>query len=651
MSGTKDNPIIARRKLDKDLNPEESYAEAVERVQRDNPGKIVISEEEAERKDKDESDSVKEVIDDKSLDGANPDLVPELDPMKVDPVPKPNIDTTVSVALSPIQTALKVIETELPTIKSFSSSLMYGQTQRMGRVYFMIEPSNRIGSFYDIPSFSEAVVQWVSNEWKRFDGMLMDMGDVLSDYTGTYGKGRHTPPTSVGFNVFQMVSSGGLQDSQLVRYVSQKLMHATDGKSGVGEDGIYKTKYAILRPYEKEMHERVHNYYFRRLGDAKEAFNFYRLFDDSRHRIVPPPQFGKDMRYVRAIKPVQNKQIFREVISNNSHLRQVTGNIAIMVSEQFVSAGHLSEQVVFQTLLQDLQVNTQRIMEVNTLPSTLSAVRGEAALRRVISALIDPESVVLHVSPRFDDGKIVTFIHMLLYKLLPSTVFDPETIMDIDNYLCKWIVDLFNVDLDFDQEQARRRTTNFLTQNFRNNKFGRYTTRLKPYLYTDPARPGSGWGTTESFGAAIRTHLNTSVDYTLQNGPIFSPFASVYNERQDAIQSGRQFSNLKMVYNALRELPRPGEKARAAVAVLKAITRQERRFSDMVHRVQTICLDVGRMGLFEAKTPPDMVGINRDDAVEVSLDGTDIMSMIMLIDYESVQSVITNVTKLAKYGF
>ena len=408
---------------------------------------------------------------------AVPEVVPVLPPPQ-DTVVSESVVPTITAELESITVdANPTFATNIPTF------LVQALTDIEGDPFFT--SSRKIGSFSNPIEFKEQQIKLEMDCIQHYDKLLSDISSILEP------KFQDKKVSVIGGDLYSWVNALFPADYKLgVRSV--KLLTSEKNLDVKNQEIISFVGDATEHKLIQQLRD-ITNENFR---EVEDKWNVLRMYEDKfvRLEVLPPtldPTFNRI--YHEQVLPAYGMFMDRSKVL--SHDMQSAWASLI---DKHVSVPTEAHQSVMRELLEAMQVRTTQFSKGSNFPSLVSSTKASNFIRMLINGMTMSDWSYIHYSPNFDERSLETIMDCLLHKLfIPYEVMDPESVIDIDNYLARFLMPALKVKSGViipSDEQVRFPETNYLADMFSDAPFAFDGSKLALYsdfLYTDGQ--GAGW--------------------------------------------------------------------------------------------------------------------------------------------------------------
>jgi hypothetical protein len=610
-----DQDVVQAKRTRKNGEFVESAEEAISRVAKENPGKLVI----LAPADVDVKEPAKETE-------------PAVAPPKTNSIPDfaPPRDEEKGVVIN----IMKIVDTLIPVTNSFKGKELFVPhvTAKRALVYWMLDQKWHIGPFNDIESFHSAFHDLCM---RYYDAFAQRTIEPSSDFNPLVPGVRHTKMSDIGFDLTKLYNMRLREASTVAVYNAMRRI--ANGEET--PDHTKKDMAAVLPAFSAELISLFNSYYEDQLITVQQAYEFAKEFTDKSIALKRPGELDEELRFVRAIGPPKNWNIGMHMMQDNVFINRAMTRVHLGFLKQVVAISSAHADELYINLVRKLQLVDFAHSEANEIPKLLTNASGANLARQLILLLTAPTevygTVFEHPAPFGAQPTMSEFIELLMFKLiLPSHCLSDQSRVDIDNRICQCFYEFFRVQNNnhlFDPDAARHTAgRNQLTEMLNRRVFA-LTPEAIAFLKTDNRLPGSGWSTTADYQTGV---LPATLAQAMHIDQLAStPFTSAYNTTPHMkTDPGAQFLLFGRLIDALSNLRLKNERAgRAIITSLNVVAAAAEQFSRMNGFMVRTLKALTLLGLFKPKTPADVIDESRRS--QVLLKGSP-LAMILLINWE-----------------
>jgi hypothetical protein len=415
----------------------------------------------------------------------------------------------------------------------------------------------------------------------------------------------------------------------------------------VDKTGVRRDVTVVLPQFSVDMIEMSRQRIEKELIPVRELYNFAKRFEGPKRRAVMPEILVLETeKFNKAIGPPKNgndrnTEVFDKFMALNPMVGRYYGRMLTSLLGDILTVPITRAEGLFSSLLEQLELSTNRSGAVNKLPSRIAGGDGEQFVRQLVHVMAAPQYFVLHVS--FDWTKEPSpdeFINLLLLKLcVPSTVLDEMARIDIDNRIFFYLEVYYrmrNVAVKFDIDVAKTSVRNMLVEALDNNDYG-FKADAKRFLYTNESLPGSGWSTTSEYETGL---MDPEIaGFVGHGGYAWTPICSKYNRNPagNGVVTGKQFQYFKSFVDELasekRLMPVNKGIGSAIVTILSHVARQSVAFTAMMASLTEVSHKVTLLGPYRAAVPSSPLIARQRLPIEMVMGA---LPAIVLTDWPSV---------------
>jgi len=365
------------------------------------------------------------------------------------------------------------------------------------------EFDTKFPSFKGRKDYVEKKFAFILQELNYYDGVSVDFPKITEP---KFQEKRITEPSAMGFNIYNILEQlPNNRYANAVRFV--RVLESKDIDASVS---IEEHNYVGL-PHEKELITKLEALNLERLDeiDIDTAWEFAQNLEDE-FLILDPIPVELDRRFVKFWAPGPFKA-FSQLIDNNKQLFDIPKLLTEGLLSQHVSIDASDEQLAFRELYTVLGIRVGHFLPQNELPAQIGHQKATKLIRSIMNCILNRRNkLVLPVD--LQRLSIPVLVECIMWKVLvPIYVIHPDTVIDIDNYLAKYLLPAMpgaNIAAySFDDLQARYRQQNYLELNLRNGMLrGPHATLYAQFLRTSAT--GNGWGAPNASAVGAPRHAD-----------------------------------------------------------------------------------------------------------------------------------------------
>ena len=399
-----------------------------------------------------------------------------------EPDPLTNTDDNIGVGVN-LNLNFKM---DITLHNSFYTMVDYMLSPRMLDPIFFLQL--KIGDFNDEKSFILEYARFCLEVLSKYDYIY---GDFKSELEPKFKQNRINVEHGFRYNDF----INKLKDSDHPSLNANILAYSTRDTAINIKEVLY-----FGLPEEAELISFCHNVNLEKfeLGKIDVEFDMIRMLSNDTHVYQKPKKIDPD--FDRTIRPPMMLAFGRMIRENQfleSHMMNVGSTIInskfSITTKSGVSASN------FRELLNSVNARAGLFNSAFTFPTQIKLQDGKNFLTNLLLASFMGEFVRISYDVDFENGTLAMLIGCITMKAcVPLHFMDPDSALDIDNYLAKYLLPgfpaaHFNANgYVFDLNDANMRTKNFLSLSIRGGAI-RGLRSWETFLLT--TSDGAGWGT------------------------------------------------------------------------------------------------------------------------------------------------------------
>jgi hypothetical protein len=382
-----------------------------------------------------------------------------------------------------------------PFRSSYESGIVMNVTPTHKQPYFDLRHKLRIGSFNDYKSYIWSFYELVLKLFSFHRGIPVALDTVPEEI---FKLNKILDPSKMGFNVISNIKSLDEPDRYRDVILSLKTLESVKVDSSadlrqytIGTTDIEHRLYVLCQQIDQLD-----------IGEVREMHSFLKSFDTPEYLINPMPIIAENrekMQFPRELTA------YNSLVINNRLLWTTFIKFHEDIAKQKIVIQTADSDKLVTNLLRTMESKTSQAKFENLIPSKINPMDIPVFVRQLWMSLAFGEICRLHKNIDLTTFEPFVLMDCLLLKLMvPLNAITYETMMDIDNYLCRWLVpaivrvnDVDRIIKDYDEMDAQQ--TNFLTLNI-NAGLLNHMPRMRDFLLT--TENGGGWLSANGFGSA-----------------------------------------------------------------------------------------------------------------------------------------------------
>jgi hypothetical protein len=519
--------------------------------------------------------------DESGAPSANLSPLPELNPSPP-PAKKEDVAEIPPFNIKPVK---DLLPPEART--SAFSFLKMGITRYTERVYFWLEAPYKLDA-HNEPAFRRSMMDVLTKLYRDF---FRPLGKFESQVEPIFRGGDLTVPGAMGFNVYEAISKLDSRATVVknVRAILRELYN--ESVAPAPQHPLYYTDVIVfMRDVEKRLLLNMDQIVRRRDIPIKRKHDVANAFRDMYTDVRPPPVV--DDRLHKALRPdaMHALQIFFD--SGDNHvIRHIYWDMWYSIFQTRVPFDVRAGAKNIRELQQVLRSSSTQMDISSDYPAMISQRAAQKFAYCWFTAQLASRYHKLSFYVNFDDFSLSQMLQCIISKLfLPYSAVHTETIIDVDNYIAKFLVPAlpgYRAAKDpYVQSSADARQTNFLTEQHARGALNNGQAFWDFALTTEN---GAGWaGAGSNHVKPIPPYLDGFLN-TQREGLYYAPFGDFLVNRSDV---PRQFENL---VSWIRGLPgsltiqSPHSRIGTSfVSLLKTIPTRRQEVSDFAWYAQRV---------------------------------------------------------------
>lgn len=408
----------------------------------------------------------------------------------------------------------------------------------------------KIGGFDDIWSYTEAKEEFNRKVLDLYDGVLRGVDEI---FTPVFGRAKVTRESQIGFAGYSFIQSREVQVYRGLVSVLEGLGNEDVIDANPTNSSNRKRVVVCCHPEERKLQNLLHELGTRRLIEIDDLWRWFQHAGDEFH-IVQQPSIYIDRRFNKTVMPGPYSSFYK-FIDNNKFARAFATDLVRDLIRTHLSIDVEKRQETIIGLLKTYEIRTNQLSPIGDLGTVLNASAADDLFKNIVVAMLMGKYCKLNYVFDFS-GKlnVFTLVSAIVMKLMtPIQIWDRETVIDVDNYLAKWLLPRIpgvnKMQYTWDTVQATSKTVNFLTRNRNANVLqnGQIAAAFWDVFLT--LDNGHGWGGTELNGMSS---FPPGSDRFLGRSDVFFAYYAGKEIRDPEIEMTLQMKRFQALMNVLR---------------------------------------------------------------------------------------------------